>query len=227
MYVLYANPAASTVWSPSQQFIAGFRNQQKPIMAFGRNRRHNTVAWGTQVRQQSSGIARLLEVVYPGDYVRIAARYLRGEASGHTLQPTALVNEAYLQLAGQMDKELAESGSHFFAIAAQLMRRILVDYARTRPAAKRDRGRHRLQLPDLMAVSDDRLDEHLSVDEALGRLAELDPRQCRVVELRFFGGLSEEEVAEVLNVVPRTVRRDWNFARAWLHGELNVPGAGT
>jgi RNA polymerase sigma-70 factor (ECF subfamily) len=169
--------------------------------------------------------SRLLEVVYP-ELRRIAARYLRGEASGHTLQPTALVNEAYLQLAGQMDKNW-QNRNHFFAVAAQLMRRILVDYARSRKAAKREGGRQRLELTDVLAVSDDRLDEILSIDEALGRLAELDPRKCRVVELRFFGGLSEEEVADVLNVAPRTVRRDWNFAKAWLHGELNVPEAET
>ncbi len=164
--------------------------------------------------------ARLLELVYP-KLRKIAARHLRRESSGHTLQPTALVNEAYLQLTRQMDKDW-QNRSHFFAVAAQLMRRILVDYARSRKALKRQGGLQRLELTDVLAVSDDRLEEILSIDEALSRLAELDARKGKVVELRFFGGLSEEEVAEVLNVAPRTVRRDWNFAKAWLHGELNT-----
>lgn len=164
--------------------------------------------------------ARLLELVYP-ELRKIAARYLKGESSGHTLQPTALVNEAYLQLAGQMDKDW-QNRNHFFAVAAQLMRRILVDYARTKKAAKRDWGREKLELTDGVAISDDRLDEILFIDEALGRLAELDSRKSKVVELRFFGGLSDEEVAAVLNVASRTVRRDWNFAKAWLHGELRA-----
>jgi RNA polymerase sigma-70 factor, ECF subfamily len=162
--------------------------------------------------------ARLLEVVYP-ELRKIAARYLSRESSGHTLQPTALVNEAYLQLAGQMGKNW-QNRSHFFAVAAQLMRRILVDYARNRNAAKREGGRQKLELTDSLAISDDRLEEILSIDSALDKLAEFDPRKSKVVELRFFGGLTEGEVAEVLNIVPRTVRRDWNLAKAWLHGEL-------
>jgi RNA polymerase sigma-70 factor, ECF subfamily len=163
---------------------------------------------------------RLLELVYP-ELRRIAARYLSGESPGHTLQPTALVNEAYLQLVGQIDKEW-HNRNHFFAVAAQLMRRILVDYARSRKAAKREGRRERLELTEGIAISDDRLDEILSIDQALGRLAEFDARKTKVVELRFFGGLNEEEVAVVLNVTARTVRRDWNFAKAWLHGELNT-----
>jgi len=163
--------------------------------------------------------SRLLEIVYP-ELRKIAGRYLRRETSGHTLQPTALVNEAYLQLMGQRDKEW-QNRSHFFAVAAQLMRRILVDYARTRKAGKREGGRQRLELTDALMVSEDRLDEIISVDSALDKLAEFDARKSRVVELRFFGGLTEEEVADVLQVNTRTVRRDWNFAKAWLHGELN------
>jgi len=162
--------------------------------------------------------ARLLKLVYP-ELRRIAARYLRKESPGHTLQATALVNEAYMQLAGQMQKSWQDR-NHFFAVAAQLMRRILVDYARNRKAIKREGGRRRLELTDALAVSEDKLDEILSIDTALNRLAMVDPRKSRVVELRFFGGMSEEEVADVLNVVPRTVRRDWNFAKAWLYDEL-------
>lgn len=164
--------------------------------------------------------SRLLDAVYP-ELRKIASRHLRGERPGHTLQPTALVHEAYLQLAGQMDKDW-QNRSHFYAVAAQLMRRILVDYARSRKAAKREGSRRKVELTDALAISDDRLDEILSIDTALSRLAELDPRQSKVVELRFFGGLTEDEVAEYLQIAPRTVKRDWNVAKAWLYGELNA-----
>jgi RNA polymerase sigma factor (TIGR02999 family) len=169
--------------------------------------------------------SRLVAAVYP-ELRRIARRYLRGERPGHTLQATALVNEAYLQLVGQMDKDW-QNRSHFFAVAAQLMRRILVDYARQRKAGKREGHRHRVALTDALAISEDRLDEVLLIDAALTRLAEWDPRQCRVVELRFFSGLTEDEVAEVLGIAPSTVKRDWNVAKAWLHGELNGAGEGS
>jgi RNA polymerase sigma factor (TIGR02999 family) len=166
----------------------------------------------------ASAEARLLELVYP-HLRRIAASSLRRERTGHTLQPTALVNEAYLQLAGQLDKDW-QNRSHFYAVAAQLMRRILVDYARQKNAAKREGKRQKVDLTDALAIVDDRLDEILAIDAALKRLAEFDPRRCRVVEMRFFGGMTEVEVAEVLQVAPRTVKRDWNVAKAWLHGEL-------
>lgn len=166
-----------------------------------------------------SAEARLLEAVYP-ELRRIAGRYLSREPSRHTLQPTALVNEAYLQLAGQFDKDW-HNRNHFFAVAAMVMRRILVDYARSKRAAKREGGRQKLELTDALAVTDDKLDEILSIDAALDRLAEFDPRGSQVVVLRFFGGMSEEEVAQVLQVTPRTIRRDWNVAKAWLHAELN------
>jgi RNA polymerase sigma-70 factor (ECF subfamily) len=163
--------------------------------------------------------SRLLEVVYP-ELRKIAGRFLRGERAGHTLQPSALVNEAYLQLAGQMDKDW-QNRSHFYAVAAHLMRRILVDYARNKKAAKRDGSRHKVELTDTLAITEERLEEILAIDAALNRLAEFDPRRSRVVEMRFFGGLTENEVAEVLQVAPRTIKRDWNAAKAWLHGELN------
>ena len=165
--------------------------------------------------------SRLLQVVYP-ELRKIAGRYLKSERGGHTLQPTALVNEAYLQMAAQMDQDW-QNRSHFYAVAAQLMRRILVDYARQRRAAKRDGGRRKVELTDALAITDDRLEDILSIDEALVRLAQFDERRCRVVELRFFGGMTEEEIADVLQVATRTVKRDWNVAKAWLHGELNAP----
>jgi RNA polymerase sigma-70 factor (ECF subfamily) len=173
-----------------------------------------------QVRSgNSEAESMLMGVVYP-ELRRIAKRYLRRERSSHTLDATALVNEAYLQLAGQMGKDW-KNRAHFFAIAAQLMRRILVDYARTKKALKRGWGRQRVDLTDAAVISTDRLEEIIAIDEALNRLAQWDARQCKVVELRFFAGLSETEVAEVLGVAPRTVKRDWNLARAWLHAELN------
>jgi RNA polymerase sigma-70 factor, ECF subfamily len=162
---------------------------------------------------------QLLEAVYP-ELRRIAARYMHRERPGHTLQATGLVNEAYLELVGQEGRDW-QSRSHFFAVAAQLMRRILVDHARRKKAHKRDGGRQRVELTDALAVSEDRLDEILLVDEALHRLAEWDPRQCKVVELLFFSGLTEDEAAEILGVSSRTVTRDWRHAKAWLLGELN------
>ena len=167
----------------------------------------------------ASAESTLMEALYP-DLKRIAAGYLRHERRGHTLQPTALVNEAWLQLLGQTEKNWTNR-SHFFAIASRLMRRIMVDYARKKNAGKRGGGLRRVELTEALAISDDGLEQILLIDAALNRLAAWDPRQCRVVELRFFGGLSEDEVAQVLGVASRTVKRDWKVARAWLHGELN------
>ncbi|MBV9506006.1 MAG: sigma-70 family RNA polymerase sigma factor [Acidobacteriia bacterium] len=163
--------------------------------------------------------ARLMEAVYP-ELRRIAARYMAREQAGHTLQATALVNEAYVELVGPARPDW-QNRAHFFAIAAQLMRRILVDHARKKRAQKRDGARQRVELTDGLVVSEDRLEEILLIDAALTRLAEWDPRQAKIVELRFFSGLTEDETAEVLGVSPRTVKRDWNVARAWLHSELN------
>ncbi len=161
----------------------------------------------------------LFDAVYP-ELKRRAARYLRSERPGHTLQATALVNEAYMQLMGQPKAGDWKDRSHFFAVAAQAMRRILVDYARNRKAAKRDGGRVRVEFTDVLAVSEDRLDQVLAIDEALIRLAGWDARQCQIVEMRFFAGLTEEEIAEALGVTARTVKRDWKVAKAWLYGEL-------
>lgn len=163
--------------------------------------------------------SRLLEAVYP-ELRRIAAHYMQGERAGHTLQPTALVNEAYLELVGQEDIDW-RNRSHFFGVAAQLMRRILVNYARRKKAQKREGKRQRVELSDTVAIAEDRLDEIIAVDTALDRLAEWDPRQAKIVELRFFAGLTEDETAEALGISPRTVKRDWMIARAWLHSELN------
>ena len=150
---------------------------------------------------------------------KLARRYMRRERPDHTLQPTALVNEAYLRLArnGQGDWR---NRTHFFACAAKAMRRILVDHARARKAAKRPGHDQRVELNDFMATQGPTDDEVLDIDRQLGRLAQLHPRQARVVEMMFFGGMSQEEAAEVLGVSVRTVKRDWEDARTWIHSQL-------
>jgi RNA polymerase sigma-70 factor, ECF subfamily len=163
--------------------------------------------------------SKLIDAVYP-ELRRIAGRYLSSERAGHILQPTALVNETWLRMAGRLDKDW-QNRSQFFAIAAHLIRNILVDYAREKRALKRDGERRQVELTEFLAISDDRLDQIIDVHEALERLAQWDPRQSKVFELRFFGGLTEDEISEALGVATRTVRRDWNVARAWLHIELN------
>jgi RNA polymerase sigma-70 factor (ECF subfamily) len=151
---------------------------------------------------------------------RLAAGYLRRERPDHTLQATALVNEAYLRLAGHQDIDW-KGRAHFFAIAAKTMRRILVDYARQRGADKRGAGGIALPLDEGLTISADQSSMVTEIDAALERLEKLSPRQAKVVELRFFTGLSEEEIGEVLGISARTVKRDWTVARAWLYGELS------
>ncbi|MEZ5404274.1 MAG: sigma-70 family RNA polymerase sigma factor [Bryobacteraceae bacterium] len=165
----------------------------------------------------------LLEVVYP-ELRKRAARYLRGERANHTLQPTELVNEVYIDLMGNQGGDWKDR-THFFAVASIAMRRILVDYARRRKAAKREGQRARVELTDWLVVSPNRLEEITAVDEALRELAGRDPRGARVVEMRYYGGLTEDEIAQVLAVSPRTVKRDWKLAKAWLAGELGAAGA--
>ena len=146
-------------------------------------------------------------------------RYLATERRGHSLQPTALVHEAYLRLFGDATIKW-QNRAHFFAISAQVMRRILVDYARSRGADKRGGSWAKVSLDEAMIGSFARLDDFLVLDEAMNRLAKFDLRQSQIVELRFFGGLSEEETAEVLGISARTVKRDWRLARGWLYGQL-------
>jgi RNA polymerase sigma-70 factor, ECF subfamily len=147
-----------------------------------------------------------------------AAYYMQHERPDHTLQPTALVHEAYLRLVQQQD--LPQNRAHFLAIAAQLMRRILVDYARARQAEKRPAPEQRVSLDKALVFSEDKSGELIALDEALGRLAQWDPRQSRIVELRYFGGLSVEETAEVIGLSGTQVKREWSHAKAWLRGEL-------
>ena len=157
---------------------------------------------------------RLFPLVYD-ELRRIAHRQLQRERPGHTLDTTALVHEAYLRLAGATSQGFADR-AHFFAMAATAMRRILVDYARRYRTEKRGTAPRRVSLTDTMLVAEERADTLLAVDEALVELARIDPRLSRVVECRFFAGLTEEETAETLGVTSRTVRRDWTKARGWL-----------
>ena len=150
---------------------------------------------------------------------RLAHHYMSPERAGHTLQTSALVNEAYVRLIDWKNVRW-QSRAHFFGVSAQLMRRILVDFARSRRYQKRGGGEPLVALDDVALMSDKKGADLVALDEALRSLAELDARQSKVVELRFFGGLSIEEAAEVLKVSAGTVRRDWSLARAWLHREL-------
>jgi RNA polymerase sigma factor (TIGR02999 family) len=158
---------------------------------------------------------KLIPLVYD-QLRRLAQRQLDLERPGHTLQATALVNEAYLLLVDQQDVRW-QNRAHFFALAAHMMRHILVDYARRRQRAKRGGGAQHVALDEALIVSGERTAELVELDDALKELAEIDPRKSQVVELRYFAGLSAEEIAEVLNVSSVTVTRDWTAARAWLY----------
>jgi RNA polymerase sigma factor (TIGR02999 family) len=168
-------------------------------------------------------LERLMPLVYD-ELRRLAASQLRAERGNHTLQPTALVHEAYLRLVGQRSVSWANR-AHFFGIAAQMMRRILVDHARKRQAAKRNPGTVYVDLDASAEGKADRAPELLALDEALTELEKLDPRQARVVELRFFAGLSVEETAEVAGISTATVKREWKTARAFLRHEIGLETA--
>lgn len=161
---------------------------------------------------------RLIPLVYD-DLHAVAERYLRNERGPITLDATCLVNEAYLKLVDQTRVNW-RGRTHFFAVGANMMRRILVDHARARHRQKRGGGRHRIELREEMKVSPERDEDLLAVDEAIEKLAKEDPRQAKIVELRFFGGLTMEEVAEYLEVSKRTVESEWTMIRAWLRREL-------
>ncbi len=170
-------------------------------------------------RGDKESLDKLMPVVYD-ELRRQAARYLRREQAGHTLQTTALIHEAYMRLVDQRNVQW-QNRAHFFGIAAQMMRRILVDHARTKKRAKRGGSNIKVSLDDAtVAVKGQDLDV-VALDEALNRLAKIDEQQSRVVELRFFSGLTVEETAEVMGISPATVKRDWSMAKAWLHRELS------
>lgn len=176
----------------------------------------------TQLLAWRAGEASAKEGLFPLVYDelrRIAHRQMAGEREGHTLDTTALVHEAYLKLVNQTRVDWTDR-SHFFAVAASAMRRILVDYARRYRTDKRGNAPRRVSLTDNMIVAEERADTLIAVDEALTELAGLDERLSRVVECRFFAGLTEDETALVLGVTARTVRRDWTKAKGWLHRRL-------
>jgi RNA polymerase sigma-70 factor, ECF subfamily len=171
----------------------------------------------------SNGSQDALEQLFPLVYEelrRLAHRYMSRERPGHTLQTTAVVHEAYVRLIDQKHVQW-QNRAHFFAIAAQMMRRILITHAQSRIYAKRGGGSFKVSLDEAAILSQERAGELLALDEALKSLTALDPRRSQVVELRFFGGLSNEEIAEVLKISPNTVTRDWNVAKAWLYRELS------
>ncbi len=168
--------------------------------------------WGKGDR---SALDKLLPLVH-SELRRIAQRQMSQERPGHTLQATALVNEAYLKLAGQQGFDW-QNRAHFFAVCAQVMRHILIDHARAHARDKRGGGAVKVSLNDALVVVEDQTAHFIALDEALRVLERLDPQKGKIVELRYFGGLSVEEAAEVMNVSPRTVRREWQRAKAWLY----------
>jgi len=165
-----------------------------------------------------AALDRLMPLVH-AELRRLAHRYMSRERPGHTLQTTALVNEAYVRLVNREDVHW-QNRAHFFAIAAELMRTILVDHARSHAYAKRGGGAQKIELDEAMIVSQERAAEVVALDDVLKELAKFDPQQSRIVELRFFGGLTIEETAEVLGLSPATIKREWSTAKAWLYHEL-------
>jgi len=173
------------------------------------------VAWGNG---DETARDELMPLVYR-ELHRLAHQYMKRENPGHTLQTSALVNEAFVKLVDQRDVQW-QNRAHFFGVAAQLMRRILVDYARSRNYLKRGGGALQVSLDETLIVSEERAAEVLALDDVLKGLAEFDIRKSNIVELRFFGGLSIDETAEVLGVSPGTVMRDWTLAKAWLKKQM-------
>ncbi len=173
------------------------------------------IAWSNG---DQTALDQLIPVVYQ-ELRRMADRFLRHESAGHTLQPTALVHEAWLRLIDQTRVNW-QNRAQFFGVAAQMMRRILVDHAKTKHREKRGGNAVKLSLDEVINLSQERAADLIALDEALESLGNFDRRKCSVVELRYFGGLSVEETAEVLSVSPDTVMRDWKLAKAWLYQQL-------
>jgi RNA polymerase sigma factor (TIGR02999 family) len=173
-----------------------------------------------QLKSSDQALSRLVPMLYD-DLRRLASSHLRRERPHQTLQTTALVHEAYLRLASQ-NRVAWKNRSHFFGVAAQLIRRILIDYARTHHAAKRGADVQKLSLEDCMVVSKENLGQLLALDEIMNRLSSIDRQQATIVELRVFGGLTVEEIAQVLDISPATVKRDWSVAKAWLAREMHA-----
>ena len=169
-----------------------------------------------------AALDQLVPLVYP-ELRRLAKRHMDREDPAHTLQTSALINEAYLKLVDQQNVEW-QNRAHFFAVAAQVMRHILVDHARTRNYAKRGGGAPKLPLDEAAALTEQRAGQLIALDDALRDLSALDARKSQIIELRFFGGLSLEETAEVMKISPSTVQREWRAAKAWLHHTMTNRG---
>ena len=176
---------------------------------------HLLVDWS---RGNELALEQLMPLVYD-ELRRMARRYMRRQTSGHTFQTTELIHEAYLKIAGQEEPNW-RNRAHFFGVAAQAMRHILVDYARSKSNRKRGGLAEKITLADNLVAAENRSEEIITLDDALKQLAVLDERKSHVVEMKFFGGLNIEEIAEVLKLSPETVKRDWRFARTWLLREL-------
>jgi RNA polymerase sigma-70 factor (ECF subfamily) len=173
------------------------------------------IEWGNG---NHAALEELMPVVY-AELHKMAKRYMGQQNPNHTLQTTALIHEAYLRLAGDSARQW-QNRAHFYGVAAKAMRHVLVDHARTTQAAKRGGAMRPLRFDEEIDISGERMGQLIALDDALTDLSKLHPRQSEVIELRFFGGLSVEETAELLKVSPETVMRDWRIAKAWLHGEL-------
>src|SRR5262245_9467842 len=192
---------------------AGFASNNEKFMSIPESHEVTglLLAWS---EGDQEALDRLMPLVY-GELRRLAQSYMRRERAGHTLQTTALIHEAYLRLIDAKQTRL-ENRTHFFAVASRLMRQILVDFARSRGYQKRGGGGHQVSLDEALVISQPRDEDLIALDEALDALAEVDERKSRVVEMRFFGGLTETETAEALKVSPETVRRDLRLAKSWL-----------
>ena len=179
------------------------------------------------LKDWEEGSADALEKLMPmveGELRRIAANYMRRESPGHTLQTTALVNEAFLKLVDQRNVRW-QNRAHFFAVASQAMRRILLDHARAQQRKKRGGKTHHLGLEEIAVIAPEKSGELIALDEALDALATFDPKKSRIVEMRFFGGMTVKEVARVLGIAPVTVMLHWRLAKAWLQREMRKPAA--
>jgi RNA polymerase sigma-70 factor, ECF subfamily len=177
-----------------------------------------TVLLEAMQRGDATAGEKLVPILYT-ELHRLARGYMRRERANHTLQPTALINEAFVRLA--QDTPSAQSRAHFVALAANVMRRVLVDHARTRVAGRHGGGQQKLPLEEGLAFSEQQPRDMIALNDALDRLEKTNSRQAKVVELRFFGGFSVEEIASILGIAPRSVKRDWALARVWLHKEIS------
>jgi len=193
---------------------------ERRLRAMDISREDVTVLLAEVAKGNENAASRLIPLVY-AELRRLAGWYMRRERSDHTLQPTALVHEAYLKLVEQRSVDW-QSRAHFFGIAAQVMRRILVDHARGHLRKKRGGGQLAVPIEEALVFTPEQSLELVKLDQALEQLTKLDARQGKIVELRFFGGLTVEQTADLLGISPKTVKRDWSVAKAWLHGELKA-----